>query len=70
LWEHLHTFETVADGTLAVDEVRYRVPFGRLVNWWLVRRDLERIFEFRRKRMLELFPPRALLSTSAAGTSL
>lgn len=70
LWEHLHTFETVAEGTLATDEVRYRVPGGRVVNWLLVQRDLERIFQFRHQRMLELFPPRSPSATLSAGTSL
>ena len=70
LWEHLHTFEQVPAGTLAVDEVRYRVPGGRLVNWLLVQKDLERIFEFRQRRMLELFRPRALPSTSDSGMRL
>jgi len=70
LWEHLHTFETVTEGTLAVDEVRYRVPGGRLVNWLLVQRDLEKIFAFRQKRMIELFPPQTAASTTAAGTTL
>ncbi len=56
LWEHLHTFEKVPEGTLARDEVRYRVPGGRLVNWLMVKSDLIRIFEFRRNKMLELFP--------------
>lgn len=57
LWEHLHTFEKVPEGTLVRDEVRYRVPGGRLVNWFMVKNDLIRIFEFRRNRMLEVFPP-------------
>lgn len=59
LWEHLHTFETVPEGTLASDEVRYRVFGGRIVNRLLVQRDLEKIFTYRRERMLELFPPRS-----------
>ena len=59
LWEHLHTFEQVPEGTLARDEVRYRVPGGRLVNWLMVKNDLIRIFEFRRNKMLELFPARS-----------
>lgn len=59
LWEHLHTFEKVAEGTVARDEVRYRVPGGRLINWLMVKRDLIRIFEFRRNKMLELFPARS-----------
>jgi ligand-binding SRPBCC domain-containing protein len=59
LWEHLHTFEQTPEGTLARDEVRYRVPGGRLINWLMVQKDLIRIFEFRRRRMLDLFPPRS-----------
>ena len=61
LWEHLHTFEQLPEGTLARDEVRYRVPGGRLMNWLLVKNDLIRIFEFRRTRMLAMFPPRSFL---------
>lgn len=59
LWEHLHTFETVSEGTLASDEVRYRLFGGRLVNHLFVQRDLEKIFTYRRQRMQEIFPPEA-----------
>jgi ligand-binding SRPBCC domain-containing protein len=51
LWEHTHTFE--ADGETATvihDRVRYALPLGPL-GWvahrLFVRRDLERIFDFR-----------------------
>lgn len=56
LWEHLHTFEAVEGGTMAMDSVRYRPLGGWLTNWLLVENDLRRIFEYRRQRMLELFP--------------
>jgi len=56
LWEHLHTFEEVEGGTMTMDSVRYRPLGGRLANWLIVEKDLRRIFEFRRRRMLELFP--------------
>jgi ligand-binding SRPBCC domain-containing protein len=55
LWEHLHTFETVPEGTLASDEVRYRVPGGRLINRLFVQRDLVKIFTYRQEKMLQLF---------------
>ena len=64
LWEHHHTFEQVAEGTLARDEVHYRVPGGRLINWLMVKNDLIRIFEFRHQRMLELFPPQSRVSSN------
>ncbi len=69
LWEHLHTFETVPEGTLAKDEVRYRVPGGRFVNWLLVQRDLEKIFTYRRDKMLELFPPKSAAVASEVSLS-
>jgi ligand-binding SRPBCC domain-containing protein len=53
LWEHTHTFEP--DGAAAVvigDRVRYALPLGplgRIAHAVLVRRDLERIFEYRRQ---------------------
>jgi ligand-binding SRPBCC domain-containing protein len=53
LWEHTHTFEP--DGAHAVvirDRVRYALPFGplgRLAHALFVRRDLERIFDHRRR---------------------
>jgi ligand-binding SRPBCC domain-containing protein len=59
LWEHLHTFETVDEGTLAVDRVRYRVFGGGLIHRLFVKNDLKTIFEFRQRRMLELFPPKS-----------
>jgi len=70
LWEHLHTFETVPEGTLAVDEVHYRVFGGRLVNKLFVQKDLQRIFEFRQQKMQELFPAQTVLSASGSGSSL
>ena len=57
LWHHTHEFEEVEGGTLAQDRVRYRVgfgPMGEVAHSLLVRRDLERIFDFRRKAVLDL----------------
>jgi len=50
LWHHTHTFEHREGGTLVRDEVRYALPFGplgELAHRLFVRRDLERIFDFR-----------------------
>jgi ligand-binding SRPBCC domain-containing protein len=54
-WHHEHVFEPGDGGTLCLDRVRYAVPGGALVDRFLVRHDLERIFEFRRIKLLELF---------------
>ena len=55
-WVHWHVFEETPEGTLAYDEVSYRVPGGALVNRMLVSGELKRIFEYRKAKMLEIFP--------------
>ena len=56
LWHHTHDFETTAGGgTLMRDTVRYALPLGPLgeiAHALLVRRDLARIFDFRRDAVL------------------
>jgi ligand-binding SRPBCC domain-containing protein len=51
LWHHTHTFEPDGDGgTVMRDHVRYSLPFGplgELARVLFVRRDLDRIFDFR-----------------------
>ncbi len=55
LWHHTHTFEERDGGTLCADRVRYRPRGGALMNWLFVRRDVERIFQYRQLRMKEIF---------------
>lgn len=55
LWIHEHRFEPNGEGTLCKDFVRYAAPGGRPVEWLFVRRDVERIFAFRREKLLEIF---------------
>ena len=54
-WIHTHRFESQNGGTLVSDHVSYAVWGGSLVNRWFVEPDLERIFRFRRNRLLERF---------------
>lgn len=56
LWRHTHTFEEKDGGTLCIDNVTYRPRGGAIINRLFVRKDLQRIFAYRRKRLLELFP--------------
>jgi ligand-binding SRPBCC domain-containing protein len=58
LWHHTHTFVEEAGGTMCLDEVQYWPRGGALMNRLFVRRDVVRIFEFRSKRLQELFPLR------------
>lgn len=60
-WWHLHTFEERPGGTLMRDRVEYELPFGpvgRRAHQVLVRRQLEAIFDFRRRAIEEIFPRR------------
>jgi ligand-binding SRPBCC domain-containing protein len=56
-WIHEHTFEECDGGTLARDVVRYSVFGGALVDRLFVRRDVEKIFAYREKRLKELLGP-------------
>jgi len=54
LWHHTHRFEAVEDGTLMTDVVWYKAPFGplgELAHRLRVRRDVERIFDYRYHRI-------------------
>ena len=56
LWHHTHVFERDGrGGTLMRDRVRYALPLwplGELAHLAFVRRDLRRIFDFRRQAIL------------------
>ena len=58
-WIHEHRFEAREGGTQVTDQVRYAVPGGRLIDWLFVRGDVERVFQFRRQKLLALFGPRS-----------
>jgi len=58
LWHHTHRFEPGPGGTLMTDVVRYRLPLGilgRVMHLIKVRRDVERIFDYRFQRIQEVF---------------
>ena len=54
-WIHTHTFEPRDGGTLARDVVHYAVPFDFIAHPLFVRRDIERIFEFRSAALRKRF---------------
>ncbi len=57
LWHHRHEFVASAEGTVVRDRVRYALPLGllgELAHAAFVRRDLERIFDFRRAAVAQL----------------
>jgi ligand-binding SRPBCC domain-containing protein len=53
-WRHEHRFEAVPGRVRVIDRVEY-LPRMRWASQWLVRRDLERIFRFRRITLQQIF---------------
>lgn len=54
-WIHEHRFVPENGGTNIVDNVRYSVPGGALVNRLFVAPDVRKIFEYRKRVLLERF---------------
>lgn len=57
-WYHTHNFVEKEGGTLIKDEVRYLLPFGpfgKLAHWIYVKKELQHIFDFRKKVVLNYF---------------
>ena len=55
IWIHEHIFDPKDHGTLVRDKVRYAVTLDFIVNRWLVRPDIERIFQFRAEALKQRF---------------
>jgi ligand-binding SRPBCC domain-containing protein len=66
-WEHTHTFEEQAGGTLVVDTVRYAlrgpVFLAGAINRLIVAPDLRRIFSFRHEALQDAFGVRGEAKT-------
>lgn len=57
-WHHQHHFKQVEGGIEMTDIVHYGLPFGfigRLANAIFVRKKLQSIFDYREKRVAEIF---------------
>jgi len=58
LWHHTHSFEAIDGGTRLIDRVKYALPlgpFGRIAHALWVKRDVEKIFDYREARIRDLF---------------
>lgn len=58
LWHHKHFFEATENGTKMTDIVHYALPLGylgRMMNTLIVKNKLKQIFDYRRKKVEELF---------------
>ncbi|WP_430405968.1 SRPBCC family protein [Fluviicola sp.] len=59
LWHHEHHFKEVEGGVEMTDIISYCMPLGfigRFVHWLFIRKQLEGIFDYRIKKVTELFP--------------
>ena len=59
IWHHTHQFSELGGGTLMVDFVRYKPPvglLGALSGGWMVDREVEKIFAYRRESIAKRFP--------------
>jgi len=60
LWHHKHFIKAIPGGVEMEDIIDYKVPMGILGQWahpFLVKPKLDGIFEYRRKKLIELFGP-------------
>ncbi len=58
LWHHKHFLESVEDGVRMTDVIDFKLPggfLGRIAYRLLIRKQLYRIFNYRTKRLQELF---------------
>jgi ligand-binding SRPBCC domain-containing protein len=57
-WIHEHKFEATDDRTKMIDTVEYAIPggiFSPAINNLFVRRDIQKIFNFRESQLLTIF---------------
>jgi len=58
LWHHQHHFKAVENGVEMTDIVHYKLPYwflGSIVHAVLVKKQLKDLFEYRHKKVEELF---------------
>ena len=58
-WHHQHFINETDTGTEIMDIINFKVPFGivgRILEKAIVKRKVQEIFEYRKKKLEELFP--------------
>ncbi len=57
-WHHQHFLKEIPGGIQMRDVIHYSLPLGilgRFSHWLFIRNQLKNIFDFRKKKLLELF---------------
>jgi ligand-binding SRPBCC domain-containing protein len=58
LWHHEHRFEPIVNGVLMHDTVYYQLffgPLGRVLNFLIIKKEVEAIFDYRKSKLENLF---------------
>jgi ligand-binding SRPBCC domain-containing protein len=58
MWRHQHFLKVIEGGTQMQDVIQYKIPYGfigTLLNFLFVRRKLNSVFEYRRKKLESIF---------------
>lgn len=58
IWHHQHRIHPIDDGVLMTDLVTYKPPLGflgALADQLLIHKKLDEIFDFRRKKLIQIF---------------
>lgn len=57
-WHHKHFIKEIPNGVEMEDIVDYKLPFGilgRIMHTLFIKKKLEKVFEYREKKLIELF---------------
>ncbi|WP_108867148.1 SRPBCC family protein [Aquimarina aquimarini] len=58
LWHHTHFIKEIPNGIEMEDVIHYKIPFGiigQCIHPLIIRPKLKEIFEYRKKKLIELF---------------
>ena len=55
LWRHTHTFTETAEGVVVEDSVKYAVWGNQLIDKFVIRPDIEKIFAYRSEQLDKIF---------------
>lgn len=58
IWHHQHHLKEIEGGVLMTDIIHYKAPLGilgRMMNYLLIRKQLQSIFDYRFKKVIEIF---------------
>jgi ligand-binding SRPBCC domain-containing protein len=73
IWHHEHHFKEVEGGVEMTDIISYSMPFwiiGKFAHWLFVKKQLENIFDYRIRKVDELFNATHYVESALNGSAL